>query len=83
MSFLLTLKRFQPPPSVFIVNSEKVYACWDDNDDNNDNNSHDEDVKRTDFTINLFLFFKLEAEERNPGAKTEGQKPRKLKTQHT
>ena len=42
---------------VFIVNFNHL-----DNDDNNDGKSHVEDSDRTDFKMNLILFFKIRAE---------------------
>ena len=51
---LLTVNRFTPSSNLF--NIEQLNACWDDNDHNNDDNSHDKDVYRTGFTMNLFFF---------------------------
>lgn len=59
--FLLTLNRFTPSFSGFVVNIDQVNTCYDVND-NNDDNSHDEDIDRTDFIMNLiFLYFKIGA----------------------
>ena len=52
MSLLLTLSRFTPSSSVFIVNFEQINACWNDSYNKNDNNSHDQDVDRYDFIKN-------------------------------
>ena len=57
MSLLSTLNRFTPSANVFIVKFEKLNARWDENDNNKDDNSHDQDVDRTDFTVNLIYFF--------------------------
>ena len=56
VSLLLIMNKFTPSFSVFIVNVEQVNACSDDNDNNNDGSSHDEDVNRTDITMNLISF---------------------------
>ena len=55
LCLLLTLNRFASS-SCFIVNFVQV------NNNNNDGNSHDEDADRTDFKMNLILFFKLGGE---------------------
>ena len=54
---LLTFNRFTPSFRGFFVKIEQVTACWDDNDNNNDGSSHNKDVDRTDFAMNLILFF--------------------------
>ena len=53
MSLSLTLNRFTPSSTIFIVNFEQICAFWDDNDNNNDDNSHDEDVDLTYLIMNL------------------------------
>ena len=46
-------ERFTSSSSVFIVNFEQLHPYWNDNDYKyNNDNSHDEDVDRTDLTVN-------------------------------
>lgn len=59
----------------FLVNFEKVNACWNDNDNKDDDNSHNEVVDRSDFTINLIQFFKLGGRGLRATAESQGPGP--------
>ena len=58
---------------------EQLNACGDDNDQNNDDNSHDEDVYRTGFTMNLISGQELKSEGRGVCAEGRGSEAPRVK----
>ena len=49
---MLTLDRFTPSSSAFKLWAGK-WLLYNNNDNNNDDNNHNENIDRTDFTMNL------------------------------